>query len=182
LALALSRRRLALPFAEVSVNSPAGERQLFSYSIPDNLTIRPGHGVWVPFGSRILQGIVVELSEFPAVESVRPVDSLIQTAPLLSDTQLELAKWISSYYLSPLFAAIALFLPPGFERQPLTYLSVTDKSNLDVTGLSDEQKQALDVILREGTISLRQLEKSLGKKAAHKAVAWLVGRGLANRS
>ena len=28
---------------------------------------------------------------------------------------------MADYYLSPLFAAIALMLPPGFERKPLTF-------------------------------------------------------------
>ena len=83
-----------MSFAEVSVNSPVGERQLFSYSIPQGLRAVPGSGVWVPFGNRILQGIVVEISEFPSVESVRPIESLIQKEPLLSKTQLELALWI----------------------------------------------------------------------------------------
>jgi primosomal protein N' (replication factor Y) len=171
-----------LSFAEVSVNSPAGERQLFSYSIPDNLTLAAGHAVWVPFGSRVLQGIVVELSDFPAVQSVRPVDSLIQPEPLLSMKQLELAQWISSYYLSPLFAAIALFLPPGFERQPLTFLSVTDKTESEVSNLSDEAKKALVVISREEKISLKQIEKEIGKKAAQKAASQLINRGLITRS
>ena len=171
-----------MSFAEVSVNSPAGERQLFSYSIPEGLSLIPGHAVWVPFGSRILQGIVVELSEYPAVESVRPIDSLIQPEPLLSNMQLELAQWISDYYLSPLFAAIALFLPPGFERQPLTFLSVTDKTESDIASLSDEQKQLLNAMQREGTVGLKQLEKEFGKKAAQKAAIQLINRGLITRS
>jgi len=171
-----------LSFAEVSVNSPAGERQLFSYLVPEGLYLVPGHAVWVPFGSRILQGVVVELSEFPSVESVRPIDSLIQPEPLLSKTRLELARWISGYYLSPLFAAIALFLPPGFERQPLTFLSVTDKTESDVPSLSDEAKQALKLIEREGTIGLKQIEKELGKKSAQRVASQLVNRGLVTRS
>ena len=171
-----------MSFAEVSVNSPAGERQLFSYLVPEGLYLVPGHAVWVPFGSRILQGVVVELSEFPSVESVRPIDSLIQPEPLLSKTRLELARWISGYYLSPLFAAIALFLPPGFERQPLTFLSVTDKTESDVPSLSDEAKQALKLIEREGTIGLKQIEKELGKKSAQRVASQLVNRGLVTRS
>ena len=171
-----------MSFAEVSVNSPAGERQLFSYSIPEGLVLAPGHAVWVPFGSRILQGVVVELSEYPSVESVRPIDSLIQPEPLLSRMQLDLALWISHYYLSPLFASISLFLPPGFERQPLTFLSVTDKTESDVPSLSDEAKQALKLVEREGTIGLKQLEKELGKKSAQSLVSHLVNRGLVNRS
>ncbi|MGA3093765.1 MAG: primosomal protein N' [Dehalococcoidales bacterium] len=173
---------MALSFAEVSVNSPAGERQLFCYSIPEGLALSPGHAVWVPFGKRILQGVVVVLSEYPSVESVRPIDSLIQPEPLLSKTQLELSQWISDYYFSPIFAAIALFLPPGFERQPLTFISVTNKASLDDTNLNDEQKQLLNAVRREGTVSLKQLEKVLGKKTAQRVASQLVNRGFITRS
>jgi len=171
-----------LPYAEVSVNSPAGECQLFSYSIPESLALVPGHAVWVPFGSRILQGVVVELSEYPSVESVRPVDSLIQPEPLLSMTQLELARWISNYYLSPLFAAIALFLPPGFERQPITFLSVSDKAESDASNLSEEAGQLLNAIKRDGMVGLKQLENEFGKKVAQRLASQLVNRGLVTRS
>ena len=171
-----------MSYAEVSVNSPAGERQLFSYSAPENLNVQPGHAVWVPFGNRILQGVVVKLSEYPSVESVRPIDSLIQPEPILSQTQLELAQWISRYYLSPLFAAIALFLPPGFERRPLTFLTAAAKGEPDTPNLSDELKQALKLIQREGTVGLKQLEKEFGKKAAQRLASQLASRGLVTRS
>jgi primosomal protein N' (replication factor Y) (superfamily II helicase) len=170
---------MALQYAEVSVNSPAGERQLFSYSIPDGLSIQPGHAVWVPFGARILQGIVVEVGDVPSFETVRPIDSLIQPEPLLTPIQLDLAKWISRYYLSSLFPALALFLPPGFERQPVTFLSPTEKTD---TALHDDLKRALDHIQKEGKMNLKRLEKALGKKAASAAVSQLLKRGLIERS
>jgi primosomal protein N' (replication factor Y) len=175
-------RSPALSFAEVSVNSPAGERQLFSYSIPEGLKVIPGSGVWIPFGNRTLQGIVVEISEFPSVESTRPIASLIQAGPLLSNTQLELAAWISRYYFSPLFAAIALFLPPGFERQPLTLLKAADKTGPALPDLSDEQLRFLKSIEERSPIRLKQLEKEFGKKASQKLASQLVNRGLVNRS
>jgi primosomal protein N' (replication factor Y) len=172
---------MALSYAEVSVNSPAGKRQLFSYSIPISLSVCPGQAVWVPFGNYILQGIVVSISQFPSVESVRPIDSLIQSAPVLSPSSLKLAQWISSYYLSSLFSAISLFLPPGFERQPLTYISTTGKELPDNNILSKDVIQALNLIQKYSIIKFKQLEKVLGKKTAQKAVSQLVERGLAQR-
>ena len=175
-------RSPALSFAEVSVNSPAGERQLFSYSIPEGLQAVEGSGVWVPFGNRTLQGIVVEISEFPSVEAVRPVDSLIQNEPLLSKTQLELARWISRYYFSPLFAAIALFLPPGFERQPQMLLSPTDKTEVAPPAIDEEQSHFLKFVREQGPIRQKKLEKKFGKKAAAKLASQLVNRGLLSRT
>ena len=56
-----------MDYAEVSVNSPVARRQTFSYHIPPGLEVEVGQAVWVPFGDRQLQGVVLELSAYPAV-------------------------------------------------------------------------------------------------------------------
>jgi len=114
-----------LKYAEVSVNAPAAQRQTFSYSIPSELTVDAGQAVYVPFGQKTVQGIVVELTDVPVFEPTRDITGVIDSRPLLSGKQILLAKWLSDYYLSPLFDALALMLPPGFERRVLTTVSLT---------------------------------------------------------
>ena len=112
-------------YAEVSVNSPAAQRRSFSYSIPSTLNVEIGQAILVPFGSRLLEGIVVEVTNVPAVEQTRDIDSIIDEKPVLSQAHLSLAKWISNYYLCPLFDALSLMLPPGSARKSVTYLIPT---------------------------------------------------------
>ena len=64
-------------YAEISVNSPAAQRRTFSYSIPSNISIQSGQAVWIPFGERLLQGVVMELTEYPAVEETRDIIDVI---------------------------------------------------------------------------------------------------------
>ena len=104
-----------MKYAEVSVNAPAAQRQTFSYSIPSELTFEIGQAVYVPFGQKTVQGLVIELTDVPAFEPTRDIIGVIDSQPLLSAKQILLARWISDYYLSPLFDAIALMLPPGLE-------------------------------------------------------------------
>ncbi|MCL2150335.1 MAG: hypothetical protein FWH51_05390, partial [Dehalococcoidia bacterium] len=127
-----------MSFAEVCVNVPAGRRQLFTYCIPSGLDAVPGMGVWVPFGARIAQGIIVELTELAAVDAVRPLAGPIQAEPVLSASQLSLARWLAEYYLAPLFDALALFLPPGFIRRTAPRLSLTKGTACLDAGLSAE--------------------------------------------
>jgi len=170
-------------YAEVSVNSPIAQRRTFSYTIPSNLTIDVGQAVWVPFGNKLLQGIVLELSDYPLVEETREIAGVIDPHPILSPAQAELACWISAHYLSLLFEAVALMLPPGFERKPVTFIgSPTISHELDTSSLTQEQRGILELIYRQGKVRLRQLEKTLGKKKAQAAVSQLVGQGLAMRS
>lgn len=168
-------------YAEVSVNSPVAQRRTFSYSIPDGLDIEVGHAVWVPFGERILQGIVIELSPYPTVEATREIIDVIESRPLLSPTQVSLARWISEHYLSPLFDAMALMLTPGFERKAITFVNATPREKA-TSSLTQEQKDILELVLRQGKIALKQMEKIIGKKKAQAAVSHLVGHGFLVRS
>ena len=71
-------------YAEVSVNSPIAQRRIFSYAIPPGLSIEVGQAVQVPFGNKLLQGIVLELSDLPSVEETREIAGVIEPFPLLS--------------------------------------------------------------------------------------------------
>jgi len=170
-------------YAEVSVNSPIAQRQTFSYSLPPGLGVDIGQAVWVPFGDKLLQGVVLELSPHPAVEETKDIAGVIEPCPILSPAHVRLARWISRYYLSPLFDAVALMLPPGFERRPLTFISAsTAPADFDSSALTPEQRQVLGLIKGQERVSLKRIEKAMGKKKAQSVVAWLVRRGLAIRS
>src|SRR4030042_4386456 len=104
-------------YAEVAVNAPVAHRRTFSYGVPPSLSLVPGQAVWVPFGPRVIQGIVLQITDHPQFEETRDIAGLIDPRPLLSPVQIELARWISDRYLAPLFDSVALMLPPGFERR-----------------------------------------------------------------
>jgi len=170
-------------YAEVSVNSPIAQRQTFSYSLPPGLGIDIGQAVWVPFGDKLLQGVVLELSPHPAVEETKDIAGVIDPRPVLSPAHVQLARWISRYYLSPLFDAVALMLPPGFERRPLTFISARAvPGDFDLSTLTPEQEQVWQLLGGQERVSLKRIEKVLGKKKAQSVVAQLVRRGLAARS
>jgi len=170
-------------YAEVSVNSPIAQRRTFSYTIPSNLTVDVGQAVWIPFGEKLLQGIVLELSDYPSVEETREIAGIIDPHPVLSLPQIKLTRWISEHYLSPLFEAVALMLPPGFERKALTFICSSPTSReIDMPSLTQGQREVLELVYRQGKVSLRQLEKALGKKKAQTIASQLVGLGLAARS
>jgi len=170
-------------YAEVCVNSPVAQRRTFSYAIPPGMSLEVGQAVWVPFGEKLLQGIVLELSDYPAVEETKEIVGLIESRPVLSPAHVSLAYWISQHYLSPLFDAAALMLPPGFERRALAFISTSSiPDDFDLSSLTQEQRHALELVRRQGKVSLRKLENSLGKKKAQTLVSQLVRRGLAVRS
>ena len=161
-------------YAEVAVNAGIPGRETFSYALPSGMDVSPGQTVLVPFGDRLLQGIIIELTEIPSVPETRSIESIFDARPILTLYHIELVRWISQYYLAPIFDAVSLFLPPGFERKAKAFLSLTESAEkADVLTLSEHQRQILDT-LKQGEVPQSQLEKQMGKKASQDAVSQLV--------
>jgi primosomal protein N' (replication factor Y) len=146
------------------------------------MSIEVGHAVEVPFGPRVAQGIVVELSDIPSVEDTREITGLLDPQPIISPIHIELARRISNYYLSPISDAVALMTPPGFERRVITYLSaVPDVGNDVLESLTQEQRQALDIV---GTspVDLKEIDKVFGRRRSADIIKQLLQKGLLDRT
>jgi len=151
-------------YAEVAVNSP-GARSTFCYAVPPGLNISAGQVVWVPFGSRVIQGIVLRFSDEPSVEETKEIAGIVTGFPLLTPIQIKLAQWVSEHYFAPLFDALALMLPPGFERRAVTCVQLRDSHVESLSSLTPEQKQVLHIMRAKEKTNLAELEKAIGKKA-----------------
>ncbi len=107
--------------------------QSFTYAIPEDLRgrVRVGCRVEVPFGKRVLNGVVVELADASDVPRIRPIRELHETfAPR---NLLELANWIASYYGCSRGEAMQAVIPPSLKRakvkaKPTGMLRVTDEA------------------------------------------------------
>jgi primosomal protein N' (replication factor Y) len=172
-------------FAEVAVNSTFPHREPFSYAIPDGMDARVGSAVYVPFGRLTLQGIVVEVHETPVFsppEKIRPVRSIIGDWPLIDERHVALAFWIRDRYLAPLFDCVALMLPPGFERKPLTIVRpLVDPSEVDALDLPTRQREVLTAVAAQPSIDLDDLRERLPRGATEHSLAQLERAGLVAR-
>ncbi|MPZ49918.1 MAG: primosomal protein N' [Dehalococcoidia bacterium] len=173
-----------MAFVEVAVNSGLPHRQTFSYALPEGMTLGVGDGVFVPFGRRMLQGIVMQVVEVPAFADPKPVDAKISDRPVVSPERIELARWLADYYLAPLFSTVALMLPPGFERRPLTYYeSLVGADEIDVTPLPPRQRGVLEYLTGGGRHEAKEIERDLSNlKGVATALSQLAQRGLVQRS
>ncbi|CAI8015792.1 Primosomal protein N' [Geodia barretti] len=163
-------------FAEVAVDVPMASSRTFSYEIPDELTVRPGQLVRVPFGARTLQGIVFSLSAHPQVPETKPIADLVFEEPLLDDVHLKLAAWISEYYICSLFEASAPMLPPGGRVRARTHLTLADQ-HTDSETLTPLQQRIVEYIAKRGLTTQDSLIKAFGESAASSAAS-LVRRNI----
>lgn len=123
----------------VDIALPVPLDQTFTYLVPLHLQARaiPGCRVLVPFGTRLLTGVIVGLPRESTVSSLRPVRDILDSAPVLSQEMLNLTKWIAEYYFAPWGEAIKTALPLGLGRESKRLVRV---STHDVLAILDATK------------------------------------------
>ncbi len=171
-----------MAYAEVAVNAYFPHRDTFTYEIPPGLDVRPGHAVFVPFGRRRLQGVVLAVSETSRfeVERVVAIEGIIESGPMLSAAHIELTRWLSWEYVAPPFPCARLMLPPGFEQRPLTFYSALPT---DVAGVEPTERQlAAWHYLRENGPVEAAIAADVLREASLRTLDALVKRGLAVRT
>jgi primosomal protein N' (replication factor Y) (superfamily II helicase) len=99
----------------VRVAVPAPLRKSFDYLLPDGLRApAPGVRVRVPFGPRrTVVGVVLDVvadSERP-LHRLKPLTQVLDQAPLIPSTLLQLLAWAADYYHHPIGEVIATALP-----------------------------------------------------------------------
>ena len=110
---------MAKKFLQIVLNIPLN--QAFTYldcDNPENKS-RVGFRVDLKFGNRRMTGFVVGESDSlpadcPVEESkIRPILRILDEEPLFNEEIIELAKWVSRYYLCSMGEAISAMLPSG---------------------------------------------------------------------
>ena len=101
----------------------------FDYQLPEALaTARIGMRVWVPWGTRAIEGVVVAVdpADSPPDLRVKAVRGLVDALPITTEL-VELARWVSEYYLAPLGEVLRLCLPAGGKARSRRQIALTDE-------------------------------------------------------
>ena len=101
-------------YAEIIVDIAAEQvDRVFTYRVPDTLSLQPGMRVRVPFGPREKEGFVIRLKEQADYdeEKIRPVLAALEDYPALLPPLMELAFEIKRRCHCPLCEALRLMLP-----------------------------------------------------------------------
>ena len=104
--------------ADVLVEISIGINKTFSYLIPDNLNVKKGIRVIVPFGRKELEGFVINIKPYEKVDyELKPITSVVDTEEVLNDELLELGKYISNKTFSSLIKSYQTMLPVALKAK-----------------------------------------------------------------
>lgn len=151
----------------------------FDYHVPPELgdKVQLGQLVLVPFGSRRMQGVIFGFDDEPAVPETKDLYEIADPTPVLSPAQIDLASWISTYYHAPLIDAVLLMLPPGITRRGRVVLRLNTERPVPAD-LEPQQQALVQLLQRQGKVSLRTLARRLKLKKYRSLVEGLVRRGV----
>jgi primosomal protein N' (replication factor Y) len=145
--------------AEVVFNLPL-ERP-YTYSIPDALRdrIRPGQRVRAPLGrgNRRVTGYCVSVRPAQSAQrSLKPIEELLDSEPLLNESMLGLTRWIGERYLCGWGQVLESVIPAGVRRKSGTrevqcyILTPGSEEKLAASRLSRQQKSIVEILQRAG--------------------------------
>ena len=174
-------------YADVAIDADwIAPGKTFSYRIPRQLPVEPGQLVWVQFGRRLAQGLVVGLSDASAVpeEQTRDILHPVEPAPLVGALGLELADWLGQTYFGAPFESVAPLLPVGFHAQQRSRLTAIPGANdaADLAALRESTRTAWTELAESGaTVDESALLKQIDARNANLArreLQRLVDRGM----
>jgi primosomal protein N' (replication factor Y) len=157
----------------------------FDYRLPPALAGAPvGTVLAVPFGGRVLLGVVVERADASDVAPERLAEPLKAVDPSVPAELVELARWIAAEYCSTVSRALQLVLPPGVGRtvRPrvrtrevlVAELTAAGRAALAPDGarLTDRQRAVLERLAADGPLPATATD------ADHGGLRRLARRGL----
>ena len=161
------------------------EQPLLTYLVPPELdgTIQPGHLVAVPYGERLVEGLIWRLhatgdeillengvqADTGENFAVRPIRELLDEQPALLPHQIALAEWMAAYYATPLAQVAQMMLPPGLMQRSRYVLRLAEdhqEHDGSMEAAPFSIRALVGLLLEDGEIDVERLKKMLGPTRA----------------
>ena len=120
----------------------------FTYLLPEGMEAETGLRIEANFGNRKLTGFIVGVSEkIPDVDfEIKPVKRVVDSTPLFSRKQIELAEWMAGTYFCSPGEALSAMLPGGRRESSAPALGGYELPGDRNFSLSKGQVQAVEGI------------------------------------
>ncbi|MDX2002958.1 MAG: primosomal protein N' [Chitinophagales bacterium] len=162
----------------VEVILPLKLREVYTYWVPDELAadIVIGKRVVVQFGPRRFYTAIVRsiLSEISDLIKPKPILSIVDTQPVVNETQLRFWEWMAHYYLCTKGEVMQAALPAALKLNSTTIVAIDPTWEGDDAELNTLEFTVAEILRNEGPKSLDDLESLLKVKRIHQLVHGLM--------
>ena len=176
---------MSAELASVAISGvPYAADRPYTYRIPAALgeAVRAGMRDTVPFGrgNRRREGFVLETPEGTAESGYKPIDAVLDGAPLMDDALLRLVRWMKARYFCTYYDAIKAILPSGVWLRYRELWRLADGLDADAALAAVPPDGVEALLLRELAAAPAETEAlaRIGGDETQKALKALRGNGL----
>jgi primosomal protein N' (replication factor Y) (superfamily II helicase) len=162
----------------VNVILPLPLEKHFTYSVsPEEADfLQPGMRVAVPFGkSKIYTGFVSLVHrEDPKIYEAKPIEQILDKAPLVTPLQLQFWQWIASYYMCAEGEVLRAAVPSAFLLESETIVQLLQNFQVEAETLSDDEYLLFEALQRQSSMKINEIIQLLDKKTVLPVINSLV--------
>ncbi len=164
----------------VDVILPLAIARPYTYAVPEELVpeIKIGVRVEVQFGkSKLYTGLVMRVhQEAPVQQRTKPIISVIDEVPIVTEQQFKLWRWMASYYLCSLGEVMNAALPANFKLTSETRVTLGPLFHQDPALLSDKEYLIAEALSIQEELSIDDLQDILGQKTVYPIIRRLLDK------
>lgn len=164
----------------VSVILPLALNRVLTYAVPDELAadVIVGGRVVVPVGKKKLYtGIVSQIfDDFDDDIEIKEIISVLDLNPVVSQSQLNLWKWIADYYICSLGEVMKAALPSGLKMESETLVAANEDFE-EVEPLKKTELAVMENLSTSKQTSIEELSKLVKVKNLLPTMQSLLAKG-----
>jgi primosomal protein N' (replication factor Y) (superfamily II helicase) len=165
-----------LTYADVLL--PVAIAKAYTYIVPEEMIPHLGFGyqVEVSFGkNKRYAGLVISVHRnAPEGYRPKPILSIIDARPLITDRQLKLWQWMSAYYCSTLGEVMHVAVPSNFKLASETVITLSPLYDHSFEGLTDKQFLITEALSIQGELTLDEVRDILEQKSVYPIIHQLI--------
>ncbi|MCD7973664.1 MAG: primosomal protein N' [Candidatus Azobacteroides sp.] len=153
-------------YADVILPLPLAE--YYTYQIPETMLphVKPGCRVIVSFGKKkFYTAIIARIHQTaPEAYETKEIAGILDEKPVIKPEQLELWKWIASYYQCTLGEVYKAALPAALKLESETTVTINPSFTTSEKKITEKEQRILDVFSSKNKMTLSELERFSGIK------------------
>ncbi|MFC2273324.1 MAG: primosomal protein N' [Capnocytophaga granulosa] len=168
----------------IDVVLPLPLRPAFTYEVNEEQAafLQAGMRVVVSFGkSKIYTAITIKVHEHTPSYPTKPIEFILDEAPVLSPRQLQLFAWASGYYLGSFGELLKIGMPSSLLLESETMVERTEQTVATDT-LSDDEFLVYEALGQASSLSTKEVGKILQKKNPIGVLKTLIEKGVVRLS
>lgn len=152
----------------VDVILPLALPRLYTYAVPEELEseISIGQRVVVQFASqKIYTAIVHAIHENkPDAYEVKPIDSILDENPIVTEKQLQLWNWMADYYLCTLGEVMQAAMPSSLKLASETNIIIHPDFDGSIDELNQPELAIVEALQVRDKLTIKEVTEILNKK------------------